>query len=122
MPEAWEYARGRNAPGGRGAVVAVLDTGVAYERFGRFRRVPDLNRFVRGYDFVDRDRHPNDHNGHGTHVAGTIAQSTNNGTGAAGHRLPGEDHARPRAGRRRARATRSPSRAGSASPPSAGWR
>ena len=84
MPEAWELATARNAPGGRGAVVAVLDTGVAYERFGRFRRAPDLNRFVRGYDFVDRDRHPNDQNGHGTHVAGTIAQSTNNGTGAAG--------------------------------------
>ena len=84
MPEAWEYARFRNAPGGRGAVVAVLDTGVAFERYGRFRRAPDLNRFVRGYDFIDRDRHPNDYNGHGTHVAGTIAQSTNNGTGAAG--------------------------------------
>ena len=84
MPDAWEYARGRGAPGGRGAVVAVLDTGVAYERFGRFRRAPDLNRFARGYDFVGSDRHPNDLNGHGTHVAGTIAQSTNNGIGAAG--------------------------------------
>ena len=84
MPDAWEYARGRGAPGGRGAVVAVLDTGVAYERYGRFRRAPDLNRFVRGYDFVQNDRHPNDLNGHGTHVAGTIAESTNNGIGAAG--------------------------------------
>ena len=84
MPDAWEYARGRGAPGGRGAVVAVLDTGVAYERFGRFRRAPDLNRFARGYDFVENDQHPNDLNGHGTHVAGTIAQSTNNGIGAAG--------------------------------------
>lgn len=84
MPEAWEYARARGAPGGRGAVVAVLDTGVAYERFRRFRRVPDLNRFVRGYDFVADDRHPNDQNGHGTHVSGTIAQSTNNAVGTAG--------------------------------------
>ena len=84
MPDAWEYARARGAPGGRGAVVAVLDTGVAYERYGRFRRAPDLSHFVRGYDFVQNDRHPNDLNGHGTHVAGTIAESTNNGIGAAG--------------------------------------
>lgn len=84
MPGAWDLARARGVPGGRGAVVAVLDTGVAYERFRRFRRVPDLNRFVRGYDFVSGDRHPNDQNGHGTHVSGTIAQSTNNGIGTAG--------------------------------------
>ena len=60
---------GAGAPGGRGVVVAVLDTGVAYENYGRFRRAPDLAaaRFVRGYDFVDarpaperreRPRHP----------------------------------------------------------------
>ena len=84
MPEAWDLANARGAPGGAGAVVAVLDTGVAYESWGRYRRVPDLRRFARGYDFVDFDRHPNDQNGHGTHVAGTIAQSTNNGIGAAG--------------------------------------
>ncbi|MEK6229346.1 MAG: S8 family serine peptidase [Actinomycetota bacterium] len=84
MPEAWELAAARGAPGGRGAVVAVLDTGVAYRRYGRFRRAPDLKRFTRGYDFVGEDRFPNDHNGHGTHVAGTIAQSTNNGIGTAG--------------------------------------
>ena len=84
MPDAWEIARARGVPGARGAVVAVLDTGVAYERYRRYRRVPDLNRFVRGYDFVGRDRHPNDQNGHGTHVSGTIAQSTNNSIGAAG--------------------------------------
>ncbi len=84
MPDAWDLARARNAPGGRGAVVAVLDTGVAYQRFRGFRRAPDLNRFARGYDFVGGDRHPNDQNGHGTHVAGTIAESTNNGVGVAG--------------------------------------
>ncbi len=84
MPEAWELAAARGAPGGRGAVVAVLDTGVAYENWGRYRRAPDLRRFVRGYDFIDSDRHPNDQNGHGTHVAGTIAQSTNNGVETAG--------------------------------------
>jgi serine protease len=84
MPEAWELAAARGAPGGIGAVVAVLDTGVAYQRRGRFRRAPDLRRFTRGYDFVSGDRFPNDHNGHGTHVAGTIAQSTNNRIGTAG--------------------------------------
>ncbi len=76
-------ARGAH-PGGKNVIVAVLDTGVAYQRFRRFRRVPDLRRFVRGYDFVDGDSHPNDLNGHGTHVAGTIAGSTNNGVATAG--------------------------------------
>ena len=84
MPDAWDLARARNAPGGRGAVVAVLDTGVAYQGFRRFRKAPDLNNFVPGYDFVAGDRHPNDQNGHGTHVSGTIAGSTNNGIGVAG--------------------------------------
>jgi serine protease len=84
MPEAWGIARQLGHSGGKGAIVAVLDTGVAYQRFRRFRRAPDLDRFVKGYDFVASDRHPNDQNGHGTHVAGTIAQSTGNATAAAG--------------------------------------
>ncbi len=84
MPEAWGIARQAQRPGGLGTVVAVLDTGVAYQRFRRFRRAPDLRRFVPGYDFVAGDRRPNDQNGHGTHVAGTIAQSTGNRLGTAG--------------------------------------
>jgi serine protease len=86
MPEAWSLAAAAGAPGGRGAVVAVLDSGVAFERYKRYRRAPDLRRrtFVRGYDFIDRDSHPNDVFGHGTHVSGTIAQATNNGRGTAG--------------------------------------
>ena len=84
MPEAWSLASRRNAPGGRGAVVAVLDTGVAYRRLGRYRRAPDLRSFARGYDFVSGDRYPLDLNGHGTHVSGTIAEVTDNRIGAAG--------------------------------------
>ncbi|MFL5894083.1 MAG: S8 family serine peptidase [Thermoleophilaceae bacterium] len=85
-PDAWSEAIAAGAPGGRGVTVAVLDTGVAYENHGRFRRDPDLyaRRFTRPYDFVDGDRHPDDSNGHGTHVTGTIAQKTNNALGVTG--------------------------------------
>jgi serine protease len=71
---------------GQGAVVAVLDTGIAYENYGSYAIAPDLagTSFKAGWDFVNNDAHPNDDNGHGTHVAGTIAQSTNNGIGVAG--------------------------------------
>jgi serine protease len=67
-------------------IIAVLDSGVAYEDFDIYRLAPDLaqTRFVPGYDFVNNDAHPNDDNGHGTHVTGTIAQSTDNGIGVAG--------------------------------------
>ena len=85
-PDAWDLAASMGAPGGRGVVIAVVDTGAAYKTRGRFRRAPDLRRstFVRGYDFVDRDRRPHDEFGHGTHVSGTIAQRVNNGIGVTG--------------------------------------
>jgi len=68
-------------------IVAVVDTGVAYEDYGgRFGLAPDLanTNFVAGYNFVKNNEHANDDDGHGTHVTGTIAQSTNNGIGVAG--------------------------------------
>jgi serine protease len=86
LPEAWNRAQELGAPGGKGAVVAVLDSGVAFESRGRYKRAPDLRRrtFVRPFDFIDNDRHPNDSFGHGTHVSGTIAQTTGNGVATAG--------------------------------------
>jgi serine protease len=67
-------------------IVAIVDTGIAYENYRGYYQAPDLAEtlFVPGYDFVNGDTHPNDDHGHGTHVAGTIAQSTNNDRGVAG--------------------------------------
>ena len=85
-PIAWQRAIDAGRPGARGVRIAVLDSGVAYANRGPYRRSPDLGRtrFARGYDFVDRDRYPNDENGHGTHVTSTLAESTNNGRGLTG--------------------------------------
>ena len=85
-PEAWANVAADGAPGGHGVIVAVLDTGVAYANRGPFRRSPDFTagEFVRGYDFVARNPFPNDRNGHGTFVASTIAEATNNGRGLTG--------------------------------------
>lgn len=79
---AWASTRGQ------GVVVAVIDTGVAYGQDSSrgLTAVRDLaqTRMVAGYDFVSDDDAPLDEHGHGTHVAGTIAQSTNNAYGVAG--------------------------------------
>ena len=71
---------------GTGTIVAVIDSGVAYETWGPHVQAPDLagTSFVPGWDFVDGDAHPNDEHGHGTHVTGSVAQTTDNGIGAAG--------------------------------------
>jgi serine protease len=80
LEPAWDISTGS------GVVVAILDTGVAYEDYGIYRKAPDLayTSFAPGWDFVNKDAHPNDDHSHGTHVTGTIAQNTNNGIGVAG--------------------------------------
>jgi serine protease len=85
-PEAWANLLADHRAGGKGVVVAVLDTGVAYRRWREFYPAPDFGRtrFVAPYDFVANDRYPLDRNGHGTFVAGIIAESTNNGIGLTG--------------------------------------
>jgi serine protease len=85
-PGAWANLIAAGKPGARGTTIAVLDTGVAYRTAGRFRLSPDLGRwqFVAGYDFVSRDRRPYDDNGHGTHVASTIGELTDNRVGLTG--------------------------------------
>ncbi len=90
MQQAWDIETADPS-----VVVAVVDTGVAYENYAEktnrrrmvyYYKAPDLAQtsFVAGYDFVNNDEHPNDDEGHGTHITGTIAQSTNNQIGVAG--------------------------------------
>ena len=62
---------------GKGVIVAVIDTGVSHVEDLDTARVLAGASFVPGEDQIDG-------NGHGTHVAGTIAQSTNNSVGTAG--------------------------------------
>jgi serine protease len=71
VTEAWKTTEGK------GVVVAVVDTGVSANEDGFFK-------LLKGRDFVDDDNDPEDMNGHGTHVAGTIAQATNNKVGTVG--------------------------------------
>lgn len=84
---AWRNLIEAGRPGASSVVVAVLDSGIAYRSLGTgFRRSPDFdrNQFVTGYDFVEGDRLPLDESGHGTHVAGTIAERTDNGVALTG--------------------------------------
>jgi serine protease len=106
MERAWDVNPGATSA----VIVAVLDGGLAYDTatyqynaravsvgirrypaLGRvtipFAAAPELagpNRFVTPRDFIWDDNLPVDLDGHGTHVAGTIGQLTNNGVGVAG--------------------------------------
>lgn len=85
-PAAWANLRADRRPGGRGVVIALLDTGVAYRSWGRYVESPDFKgtRFVDPYDFVANNAYPLDREGHGTFVAGEIAEATNNGFALTG--------------------------------------
>ncbi|MGA1794988.1 MAG: S8 family peptidase [bacterium] len=80
METAWDVQNGS------GAVVAVLDTGAAYRNALPYAQAPDLagTAILPGWDFVNDDPYPDDDHGHGTHITGTIAQTTNNLLGCAG--------------------------------------
>ena len=77
---AWDYTCGS------GVVVAVIDTGIACFDKGPFSRGSDLQgtRCRGGFNFINKLKRPSDDHGHGTHVAGTIAQTTHNRKGVAG--------------------------------------
>ena len=68
---AWAVTRGA------GVVVAVVDTGVA--------PAPDLDgRLLPGWNVLARSEDAGDDNGHGTHVAGTVAEVGGNGLAESG--------------------------------------
>lgn len=94
--KAWD----RNT-GSKSVAVAVLDTGINIqhedlaaniwtnqsEASGTAGIDDDGNGFiddVHGWDFIDDDNDPSDVYGHGTHVAGIIGASGNNGLGVSG--------------------------------------
>lgn len=93
-PQAWANLIADGRAGARGVTVAILDSGVAFQHWRSFRESPDFagTRFVAPCDLVAgklahgrcTDSHPLDRDGHGTFVASTVAEATNNGKGLTG--------------------------------------
>lgn len=72
-PEAWDVSEGAAH-----VMIAIVDTGIDPLH-------PDLSgKLVRGWNFVRNNGTTDDDHGHGTHVAGIAAASTDNGFGVAG--------------------------------------
>ena len=85
--DAWRTIARAGRRSGKGARVAVLDTGIAFRtKKPHFRKSPDFSpwQFLQGRDFVKGRSLPHDRDGHGTHIAGTIAERNHNRTAATG--------------------------------------
>jgi serine protease len=75
FPTAW----GQAGYGSSSVKVAVIDSGIR-----RTHQDFQSSRVLPGYDYYNRDADPADDCGHGTHTAGTVGATTNNGVGVAG--------------------------------------
>lgn len=80
----------KGTTGSKEKVVAIVDTGVDYTHEDIRDNIwenpynPGKLKGEHGYDFINGDDDPMDDNGHGTHCAGIIGASGNNGTGVSG--------------------------------------
>ncbi|MEI6729394.1 MAG: S8 family peptidase [bacterium] len=71
--------------GSSSVVVAIIDSGADLTHPDLVNNIyKNSSNQVIGYDFANSDNDPTDDNGHGTHVAGTVAASGNNNLGVTG--------------------------------------